>query len=158
MRSHKPEATRDLTVHDGSLWDAAHRLKERTPTEREWILESDEWFRFTVVREPARRLWSAWVSKVLVRDSRFVLMFGEDWFPPAPSGATDVVESFRAFVTALPDRPDSDDSHWSAQAALAGIPEIGYHHVAGSNRSTKQKPTSIATSSSAAAGSRVRHR
>jgi hypothetical protein len=129
MRSRKPEATRDQTVHDGSLWDPRHRLKERTATERDWILESDEWFRFTVVREPARRIWSAWVSKVLVRDPRFLLMFGEDWFPAVPTSASDVVTSFRAFVSGLPDQPDWDDSHWSAQGALAGISRIEYDHV-----------------------------
>ncbi len=129
MQSRKLEATRDLTLHDGSLWNSAQRLKERPAPEREWILESDEWFRFTVVREPARRIWSAWVSKVLVREPRFILRFGDEWFPPVPSSATDVVDSFRAFVTALPDQPSWHDPHWSGQAALAGIPEIEYDHV-----------------------------
>ena len=129
MRSRKPEATRGQTVHDGSLWDSGNRLKEKTASERDWILGSDEWFRCTVVREPARRVWSAWVSKVLVRDPRFVLMFGEDWFPAVPSSATDVVEAFRSFVSGLPDRPEWDDSHWSAQAVLAGISTIDYDHV-----------------------------
>ena len=129
MRSQKHQATRNKTVHDRAVWDPAHRLKERTATEREWILESDEWFRFTVVREPARRIWSAWLSKVLVRDPRFVLMFGEDWFPAVPSNATDVVTSFRAFVTGLADQPDWDDPHWSAQGELAGISTIKYDHV-----------------------------
>ena len=129
MRSLKHEATRDQTVHDASLWDPRHRLEQRSATEREWILESDEWFRFTVVREPARRIWSAWVSKVLVRDPRFVLMFGEDWFPAVPSSAIDVVTSFRAFVSGLPNQPDWADPHWSAQHELAGISRIEYDHV-----------------------------
>jgi len=129
MRSRKPEATRDLTVHDGSLWGSAYRLKDRGDEERARILESETWFRFTVVREPVRRIWSAWVSKVLVRDPRFVLMFGEDWFPDVPTSAADVLDSFRDFVTGLPDRPEWEDSHWSTQAVLAGMPAIEYHHV-----------------------------
>ena len=129
VRSRKLEVTRALTVHDGSLWPSAHRLRDREPAELEWILRSDDWFRFTVVREPARRIWSAWVSKVLVRNPRFVLMLGEDLFPALPSSAQEVVESFRRFVAALPDRPAWSDSHWSAQADLLGVTDITYSHI-----------------------------
>ena len=155
MRSQKHQATRNKTVHDGAVWDPAHRLKERTATEREWILESDEWFRFTVVREPARRIWSAWLSKVLVRDPRFVLMFGEDWFPAVPSNATDVVTSFRAFVTGLADQPDWDDPHWSAQGESSqASPRSSTTTSAGSSRSANQKTRFVDISAGAAAGFR----
>jgi hypothetical protein len=127
VRSRKPEATRQQVIHDGSMWKPAHRLNSRSAEDVDWILRSDEWFRFTVVREPVRRLWSAWITKVLVRDPRFALMFGDDWFPDRPSSATDVVQSFRDFVTALPERPDWSDTHWSSQADLAG--DIRYDHV-----------------------------
>jgi Sulfotransferase family len=127
--SRKLEVTRALTVHDGSIWSSAHRLTGREPAELERILRSDEWFRFTVVREPARRIWSAWVSKVLVRNPRFVLMFDEDLFTAPPASAKDVVESFRRFVSALPDRPEWSDSHWSSQADLVGVTDITYSHV-----------------------------
>ena len=118
-------------MHDGSLWGAAHRLQDRSATEVERILDSDEWFTFTrtVVREPVRRIWSAWVSKVLVRNPRFVLMHSEDLFPLPPSSAADIVESFRRFISRLPDRPDWNDSHWSAQVDLLGIPHVGYDHI-----------------------------
>ena len=118
LRSRKLEVTRSQTIHDGSLWGPEHRLGARDEEELGWILGSDDWFRFTVVREPVRRLWSAWVSKVLVRDPRFLAAFGEDWFPPAPTSATDVLASFRTFVSGLPTRPDWSDSHWSSQADL----------------------------------------
>jgi Sulfotransferase family len=128
-RSRKLEVTRGLTVHDGSLWGQSHRLLGRSTTEVEWILDSEEWFTFSVVREPVRRIWSGWVSKVLTRNPRFVLMLGEDVFPPPPSNASDVVESFRRFMTALPDRPDWNDSHWSPQAELLGVPHVRYDHI-----------------------------
>jgi Sulfotransferase family len=124
MRSRKLEVTRALTVHDGSMWGSAYRLTAKSESELEWILESDDWFRFTVVRDPARRIWSAWVSKVLLRNPRFVLMFGEELFPAVPSTATDVLESFRRFIGALPDRPEWSDSHWSGQADLLDVPHI----------------------------------
>jgi hypothetical protein len=128
LGSRKLEATRSTTVHDGSLWGPEHRLGSRDEDELEWVLRSDDWFRFTVVREPVRRVWSAWVSKVLVRDPRFLASFGEEWFPPVPACAADVVESFRMFVSGLPVRWDWSDSHWSPQVDLIG-PGIDYDLV-----------------------------
>jgi hypothetical protein len=128
-RSRKLEVTRALTVHDGSMWPSTHRLTGRVAAELDWILRSDEWFRFSVVREPARRIWSAWVSKVLLRNPRFVLMFGEDLFPAPPLRAQDVIESFRRFIGALPHRAEWSDGHWSAQADLLSVPDLTYSHI-----------------------------
>ena len=127
-RSRKLEATRALTVHDGSVWGESYRLEGRPQAEVATILGSDEWYRFTVVREPAGRVWSAWVSKVLVRDPRFVSVFGEDWFPAVPSTARDVLDSFRRFVVSLRDA-DRTDAHWQPQASLVGLPTIVYRHT-----------------------------
>lgn len=129
LRSGKLEATRSTTVHDGSLWPPAARLGRRSDSEQKAILASGDWFRFTVVREPVRRIWSAWVTKVLVRDPRFLVSFGEDLFPPSPRSVEDVLKSFRAFVCALPDRPDFVDSHWASQAELVGIDHLTYDFV-----------------------------
>jgi hypothetical protein len=130
-RSRKLEVTRALAVHDASIWGASHRLAGRSSEEVEQILRSRSWFRLTVVREPVRRLWSAWVSKVLVRDPRFINAFGdEDWFPERPGSAHDVLESFRRFVCVLPTRAaEWHDPHWSAQVDILGLPGIQYDHV-----------------------------
>jgi hypothetical protein len=129
LGSRKLEVTRSATVHDGSLWAVDNRLGARGEGERRQILGSEDWFRFTVVREPAHRIWSAWVSKVLVRDPRFVASFGADLFPPRPSSAADVVAAFRAFMTGLPTRSDWHDPHWSSQLDLIGSGDIRYDHV-----------------------------
>jgi hypothetical protein len=126
--SQKLEVTRALTIHDASIWGAEHRLEGRSDEETEKILGSDEWFRVTVVREPVRRLWSSWASKVLVRDPRVAAVFG-DAEPPPISSAQDVVEAFRAFVCALPSRVDWHDRHWSSQAELIGVGDVTYAHV-----------------------------
>ena len=55
---------------------------------------------------------------------RFLIVFGSD-----DRSASEIVDSFRSFVGDLPDRPDWDDSHWSTQAALAGVSKVDYHHV-----------------------------
>jgi hypothetical protein len=127
-RSRKLEMTRALAVHDMSVWGTAYHLGARSMKEIEWILGSDEWFRVTVVREPMRRLWSAWVSKILVRDPRFSGIVGE-LGPTAVSSATDVVDSFRRFALVLPRRQAWHDPHWSSQADLIGLGDVDYGHL-----------------------------
>lgn len=131
-RSTKLETTRALTIHDVSIWGPAYRLAERTEDAAAALFASPDWLAFTVVRDPVRRLWSAWVSKVLVRDPRFVRAYGDEpWFPASVSTADDVVEAFRAFVGELAERPaDSHDPHWASQADLAGIGSLPYGLVA----------------------------
>ena len=126
VHSRKLEVTRNATVHDGSMWEPSQRLLRKSPDEHMRILHSEDWFRFTVVREPVRRMWSAWVSKVLVRDPRFVVSFGDDLFPAPPSSSNDVLEGFRRFVAGLPTRSDWHDVHWTSQVELIGVPEIPY--------------------------------
>jgi hypothetical protein len=81
-RSAMPEVSTALTVHDMSLWPPAHRLAAYDEDERARLLAEDGWLRFSLVRDPAPRLWSAWQSKLLLREPRFVETFGDaDWFP-----------------------------------------------------------------------------
>ncbi len=129
--SRKLEVTRQLTVHDMSIWGPSRRLQSRSPREIESILFSDDWFRISAVRDPIHRLWSAWVSKVLMRDPRFVRTFGnEGWFPQQASSWADVVESFCAFVRILPARPaEWHDPHWLPQVDLIGLGDLEYAHV-----------------------------
>jgi hypothetical protein len=126
------EVTRALTVHDLSLWGEARRLAGRSSKDLDRILTSDDWLRFTVIREPVRRIWSAWLTKVLLRDPRFVTSFGaEDWFPRRVGDAGEVVAAFRRFVAVLGERPlEWHDPHWSAQADLAGVDDVAYSLVA----------------------------
>lgn len=127
-RSRKLEVTRSLAVHDGAVWGSSYRLEGRSADALDEILGSGDWLRVTVVREPGRRLWSAWVSKVLVRDPRFVSAFGESWFPAVPATAHDILGSFRTFVRTLPE-VDRHDPHWLPQADLVGAGAIEYDHV-----------------------------
>jgi hypothetical protein len=129
--STKLEVTRALTIHDLTRWGDGRRLAGRGERELEEILRSDEWLRFTVVREPVRRLWSAWVTKILLRDPRFVRAFrAEDWFSRAIDDADGVARAFRNFVALLSDRPDTwHDPHWSCQVDLAGLEQLDYRVV-----------------------------
>ena len=124
----KSETTRALTIHDMSLWGKEHRLDGRRRSAVLRMFGSDEWLAFTLVREPVRRIWSAWVSKVLLREPRFAAAYGdESWFPPVPSSAEDVVNWFRVFVKAVSGRPETlHDRHWASQDELLGAPQLGY--------------------------------
>ena len=129
--STKLEVTRALTIHDTTIWGSAHRLASRSDEDVAALFESADWLTVTVVREPVRRIWSAWVSKILLRDPRFVAAYGgEDWFPDPPLSARQVVASFRRFVDVLADRPEEwHDPHWSSQADLVGSGELDYDVV-----------------------------
>ena len=109
-----------------SLWGEGYRLADYADAERERILTEEGWFRFTLVRHPAPRLWSAWQSKLLLREPRFVVAFGEEpWFPRLPERPDDIVEDFRSFVAALPGGT-VEDVHWAVQHDLAGQLPLGH--------------------------------
>jgi Sulfotransferase family len=126
-RSPMPEVTPALTVHDMNLWRPEHRLAEYSESERDRLLSEDGWFRFSIVRHPATRLWSAWQSKLLLREPRFVEDFGtEPWFPRIPERPADLVEDFRRFVAAV-GRGEAEDVHWAVQDEL--VAQLPLDHV-----------------------------
>jgi hypothetical protein len=113
-----PEPSAALTVHDMNAWAPDHRLTRYAGEEQRRILEGD-WLRFTVVRDPWHRLWSAWVSKLLLREPRFVATHGEQpWFPREPESASTIVEDFRRFVAAV-GAGEAEDVHWAVQHELS---------------------------------------
>ncbi|MGH3112179.1 MAG: sulfotransferase family 2 domain-containing protein, partial [Gaiellaceae bacterium] len=114
-----PEVSPALTIHDTSMWGERRRLADYEGAERERVLTESGWFRFSVVRHPGTRLWSAWQSKLLLREPRFVATFGEEpWFPRVPERPADLIEDFRRFVAALPGGT-AEDVHWAVQHDLA---------------------------------------
>jgi hypothetical protein len=127
----KFETTRALTIHDMSIWGDSRRLGSRPADVVRQLFESPEWLTFTLVREPVRRIWSAWVGKVLLREPRFAGAYGDEvWFPPVPYSADDVVLSFRRFVRAISERANAwRDRHWVPQAELLGTANVAYDVV-----------------------------
>jgi hypothetical protein len=126
QRSTLPEVSPGLTVHDMSLWRDENRLSHYEDAGRARVLEEDGWFRFTLVRHPGPRLWSAWYSKILLREPRFVDRFGDEpWFPRIPERSADLIEDFRRFVAAL-GSGDVEDVHWSVQSDLVAQLPLGH--------------------------------
>jgi hypothetical protein len=120
------EPSPTLTIHDMSLWGEEHRLASYEAEDRERILTEDGWFRFSVVRHPGTRLWSAWQSKLLLREPRFTTTFGEEpWFPRVPQRPADLVEDFRRFVSVLA-TGEVEDVHWAVQHDLTEHLPLGH--------------------------------
>lgn len=82
------------------------------------VILDDSFFRFTTVRHPIHRCWSAWVDKVVRRNGDFVARFGaETWFVDTVETPDELVDAFVAFVEAL-DRSAGllgADRHWAPQ-------------------------------------------
>ena len=111
-----------------NAWAPENRLSEHPAA----ILDEDGWLRFTVVRDPWRRLWSAWVSKLLLREPRFAADYGDAaWFPRLPADPEAVVEDFRRFVIAV-GAGAAEDVHWSVQHDLSS--QLPLTHVGRTER------------------------
>jgi hypothetical protein len=125
-RSTWPGVYPALTIHDMSVWGHGYRLADYEGEEREQILTEDGWLRFSVVRDPGPRLWSAWQSKLLLREPRFIADYGEEpWFPRMPEKPGDLLTEFRRFVAAV-GTGEAVDVHWAVQHDLARQLPLGH--------------------------------
>lgn len=124
-----PEVTRALTVHDPAIWQQWFKPMHLLPGDViEQVTSDDSWFRLAWTRHPVDRLWSAWQSKLLLREPLFVDMYGTArWFPRTPqelpkgAAALDgIAEDFATFVAALAQDPQLliADPHWAPQSYL----------------------------------------
>ncbi len=120
------EVSPTLTVHDMSLWGPGRRLADYQGEERERVLTEEGWLRFSIVRDPAQRLWSAWQSKLLLREPRFLTEYGkESWFPGILRSPEDAVDDFRRFVAAVA-AGKAVDVHWAVQHDLVTQLPLGH--------------------------------
>ncbi len=129
----KFRATQGQTIQNVNKWPPQYIVQRADPGWLEEVAGAENWFRFSVVRDPARRLWSAWQSKVLLRQPGFLGAFGEEsWFPGIPSSPEEVLEGYERFVAAL-DEEDEDrrpsDPHWRPQTDLLGDATPALNHV-----------------------------
>ena len=123
-RSLSSETTRATTIHQARfVWgEETPRLAQLSDDQLREITPDNGWFVFAMSRHPALRLWSAWQSKVLLREPRFVRDFGDQpWFARVPTSSDDVFSDWFRFVEAAAAQPDSAimrDVHFRPQTAL----------------------------------------
>ena len=135
-----PEVTRALTVHDPAIWQQWFKPLHLLPADViEQVTGDDGWFRLAWTRHPVDRLWSAWQSKLLLREPQFVELYGTaQWFPRTPKelpkGAAAlgaIAEDFESFVAALAQDPQllTADPHWAPQSYLLRPEDFPYSEI-----------------------------
>jgi hypothetical protein len=109
------------------------RFRDLSDEELAAIAPESGWFMFTMTRHPSLRLWSAWQSKLLLREPRFMVQFkGEPWLPRWPESTEQIVADWIRFVRAVaadPNQPIMKDIHFRAQSPMLGIGETPYDRV-----------------------------
>ena len=127
------EVGRGLTIHRRRRWQRTPMLHRLSDDELAEISPERGWFVFAVVRHPAERLWSAWQSKFLLREPRWVKRFGDEpWFPRVPRTTEDVVEDFQEFVRSIADDPTQAvmrDRHFQPQTRLLAPDRTPYTRI-----------------------------
>ena len=127
-----PEVTRAALIHDFSKWRGTRWFHQLTQRERRQITDNGDWLIFCVTRHPVTRLWSAWQSKLLLREPNFLNRYGScPWFPRVPRGIADVTADFRSFIDALRHEAGliEGNQHWRPQAELLRTGTFPYSHV-----------------------------
>jgi hypothetical protein len=125
--------TRDMCIHLRGRWRKTPTLDSLSDSQLERISPENGWFIFTVTRHPSARLFSAWQSKMLLREPRWVEKHGEDpWFPRVPRTTDDVVEDFDHFARAIARHPHGRvmrDRHFMPQWVEAAPDRMPYSRI-----------------------------
>jgi hypothetical protein len=121
-----------MLIHDRFLFDLPS-LGSVSRQVAEEVLTSRDFFRFCFVRNPYSRLFSAWQSKILMREPHFLVHFRDNRlseFSNADTWGT-IRQSFRRFVRYLfeTDFPHFSDAHWAKQSSLIFSGKINYNLV-----------------------------
>jgi hypothetical protein len=128
-RSLWDEVSRTMTIHQRRLWQHTPMALRMPEEELAAISPENGWFVFAVVRHPTARLFSAWQSKLLLREPWWTQKYGHaDWFPRVPRSGDDVVEDFTRFAQALAagDAPLMRNRHFAPQRRLLRPDRMSY--------------------------------
>ena len=132
-RSLSREVTPTMTIHRRHLWQKTPMAKRLPDEELAPISPDNGWFVFAVVRHPTARLFSAWQSKLLLREPSWVEQYGEEeWFPRRPRTGEDIVEEFRRFVGILARDPESRimrNRHFAPQHWMLAPDRMPYSRI-----------------------------
>jgi hypothetical protein len=126
------EVSRTMTIHQRRLWQHTPMALHMSDEELAPIAPDNGWFVFAVVRHPTARLFSAWQSKLLLREPWWAERYGDaDWFPRVPRSGDDVVEDFTRFARALDagDAPLMRNRHFAPQRRLLRPKRMAYSRI-----------------------------
>lgn len=115
--SYSRETAQEMFIHDREL----NPLKAVTDFSNETqgeILFSNEWTRVCVVRNPFTRLFSAWFSKVLLRQPGYLQRLSGYQIANTFSSREEIYLAFESFVRHLQQHGVDSDPHWDQQNRL----------------------------------------
>lgn len=125
------ESDPELVVHDVFHKVAPHvtglPLEQLTEA-----LSSPAYFRFALVRNPFKRVFSAWQSKILLREPLQIVHYRDQDFIDHPiESAQDIAAAFEAFVEhlAAKEAPHYWDHHWTPQSSILRPDLIDYSMI-----------------------------
>lgn len=126
------ESDPDLTIHDllPLAFPAVCGLPADTLLAK---LASSDYFRFALVRNPYSRVFSAWQSKLLMREPLQIGPYAEFDFMRWPiDSSAHIATAFEAFLEHLLNHefPNFWDIHWEPQATLLQPDRINYQLIA----------------------------
>jgi glycosyltransferase involved in cell wall biosynthesis len=98
----------------------------------EYFLKSSDVLRFAIVRNPFTRAFSAWQSKVLLREPLQVRpLIGKDFYEAEISTFSDLRRAFEGFLDYIyqAEWPNIENPHWAGQCSLLIPDRISYTHI-----------------------------
>jgi hypothetical protein len=133
QRSLSREVTPTMTIHRRNLWRKTPMAKRLSDERLAEISPEKGWFVFAAVRHPTARLFSAWQSKLLLREPWWVEQYGEEeWFPDEPRTGDDIVEEFHRFVGILARAPEQRlmrNRHFAPQRWMLAANRMPYSRI-----------------------------
>jgi hypothetical protein len=129
--SDSAETDPDLVIHD-SFHKVAPAVSGLSPAELLAVINSTAYFKFAVVRNPYKRIFSAWQSKLLLQEPLQVAPYlGCDFYNQVIERDQDIAKAFEGFLEhlALSETPNYVDVHWTPQATLLRPDLISYSRI-----------------------------
>jgi len=115
------ETLPSLVVHDTLPFVAAQQPGRNAQGFAEWA-QNPDLFRFALVRHPVARVFSAWVSKVVLAEPHQAQRLDARYTHCALASEADVITAFERFVTEVvaveAEHGAWSDPHWAPQTVL----------------------------------------
>lgn len=125
------ESTPELTIHD-TFHLVAPSVTGLPESRLGELVNADGVFRFAVVRNPYERIFSAWQSKILLREPLQVERYAKhEFYCHKIASTVDIANAFESFLEYLlaVEVPSFFDSDWTPQVALLRPDLIKYDIV-----------------------------
>lgn len=126
------ETDPDSVIHD-TFHKVAPEVTGLLPEALVEALTADDYFRFAVVRNPFNRIFSAWQSKILLREPLQIDAYSLQEFVYLPiDGLGDISAAFERFLEYLSaeEAPSFRDVHWMPQSELLRPDLVNYSMLA----------------------------